>query len=66
MNCPKCGKRLMKINDPRCDCSYMCLTPECRKGMYFPIYYGKTQKDIDGNTAPRYYDIDQMEKVENF
>jgi formylmethanofuran dehydrogenase subunit E len=50
--CSKCGELLIRVNEVkeghRVDCKWMCINPVCRKDMNFPVYYGYTQEDING------------------
>lgn len=51
LSCPKCHSLLIRVNEEkegqRVDCKWMCISPTCRKGMEFDIYYGYTQKDLN-------------------
>jgi len=53
LKCPKCGGLLIRVNEVKenqiVNCKWMCISPSCRKGLYFDTYYGYTQEDIDNN-----------------
>lgn len=53
LKCPKCGGLLIRVNEVKenqiVTCKWMCISPSCRKGLYFDTYYGNTQEGIDNN-----------------